>query len=749
MLRTTQNTGAKIGEGCTYSGLAMAYLTRGNYKKAIEYFNQHLVIAKEMGNNAMEGTLYGLLGLIFFILGDLETAIDYCNQKVRVIQGLENMTKERMEVYSLLHLIYDCLANDSVVLGDYWKALECHNKQLKFAQEMKDKAAIGRAHGDLGHVYCDLFDFISAIDHYNLQLRFAKEVGDKIEEGESYANLGKAYYQLSEFNKSINYHNLHLAFAKDVGDKAEEGRALGNLGAVYAALYDFKKATDYHTLHLRIAQEEGEKVDEADAYYGLGHCFESLGLLVQSLEHYQSSVTIFNQLTDRLQKMSLRNEYNASFAGIWRVQLKQNKIYEALIAAEEGRSRALTDLMECRYGTETSSLPGLWEQEEAYLERFSPSCTVFLAVDRGTVNIWVWSKGGQVEVRKCDYLCGTRDSYLSLIQVAYLEIGLRAVGQWENRLLNPLSHLLIVQGWGRKSSQPSLAQAGSLTILYNIFIKPIADLVQGSELVIVPDGPLWLAPYAAFKDSDSKYLCESFRIRLIPSLTRLKMIADCTEGYHCTTGALLVGDPWVAEVTDSRGTKLLEQLEFAKQEVEMIGEILNVPPLTGVGATKAEVLRRLASVALVHIAAHCRMENGEIALTPDPERTTAIVTKDDYVLTMADVLSVQLRAKMVVLSRCHSGRGAVNNEGVFGIANAFMDAGARSILISLWAIDDEATLEFMRNFYHHLVEGKSASESLNLAMKSLRESDKYSDVKNWAPFVLIGDDVTLEFGQKK
>ena len=749
MLRTTQNTGAKFGEGCAYSGLAMAYLTRGNYKKAIEYFNQHLVIAKEMGNNAMEGTLYGLLGLIFFILGDLETAIDYCNQKVRVIQGLENMTKERMEVYSLLHLIYDSLANDSVVLGDYWKALECHNKQLKFVQEMKDKAAIGRAHGDLGHVYCDLFDFISAIDHYNLQLRFAKEVGDKIEEGESYANLGKAYYQLSEFNKSINYHNLHLAFAKDVGDKAEEGRALGNLGAVYAALYDFKKATDYHTLHLRIAQEEGEKVDEADAYYGLGHCFESLGLLVQSLEHYQSSVTIFNQLTDRLQKMSLRNEYNASFAGIWRVQLKQNKIYEALIAAEEGRSRALTDLMECRYGTETSSLPGLWEQEEAYLERFSPSCTVFLAVDRGTVNIWVWSKGGQVEVRKCDYLCGTRDSYLSLIQVAYLEIGLRAVGQWENRLLNPLSHLLIVQGWGRKSSQPSLAQAGSLTILYNIFIKPIADLVQGSELVIVPDGPLWLAPYAAFKDSDSKYLCESFRIRLIPSLTRLKMIADCPEGYHCTTGALLVGEPWVAEVTDSRGTKLLEQLEFAKQEVEMIGEILNLPPLTGVGATKAEVLRRLASVALVHIAAHCRMENGEIALTPDPERTTAIVTKDDYVLTMADVLSVQLRAKMVVLSRCHSGRGAVNNEGVFGIANAFMDAGARSILISLWAIDDEATLEFMRNFYHHLVEGKSASESLHLAMKSLRESDKYSDVKNWAPFVLIGDDVTLEFGQKK
>ena len=70
--------------------------------------------------------------------------------------------------------------------------------------------------------------------------------------------------------------------------------------------------------------------------------------------------------------------------------------------------------------------------------------------------------------------------------------------------------------------------------------------------------------------------------------------------------------------------------------------------------------------------------------------------------------------------------------------------------VPLWVlvlvpIDDEATLEFMRRFYNHLVNGRSTGESLNLAMKDLRESDKYSDVRYWAPFVLIGDDVTLEF----
>ena len=733
----------------------MFYLLRKHdYKKAVECFEVHHDLVKKEGDDkAAKALLYGGLGLAFLSLGDLEAAIDYFNQKIRLIQGLEDKTQERVEAYVLLHIIYNHLANRCVILGDYRKALECHEKQLSIAQEMEDKAAKGRAYGSIGDDYFHLWDLRSAIDNYNLQLRHAKEVGDKAEEGDSYRNLGKAYCQLSEFKRAIDFHNLHLAIAKDLRNKIEEGRALGNLGAVYAALCDFKKATDYHTLHLRIAQEEEERVDEAQAYYGLGYCFESLGLLSESLKCYQSSVTTFNQLTDRLQKMSLRNECNASVTSLCRVLLKQHKIHEALIAADEGRAQALSDLVESRYGVEKRSSTEPREQQGNYLEGLSPSCTVFTAVDRGTVNIWVLREGRQVDFSfsfdGSISLDESKNFYRSLIQVAFKEIGVGGGGQCENRSKDTVREDPIVQRIEGESSQNSLGQASSLSTLYNNLIKPISDPVQSSELVIVPDGPLWLAPYAAFKDSDSKYLYESFRIRLIPSLASLKMIVDCHEEYHCTSGALLLGDPWLAEVTNRRGERLLEQLEFSKQEVEMIGEILKVAPLTGEDATKAEVLKRLGSVALVHIATHCRMETGEIALTPDPERTSAILTKDDYLLTMADILSVQLRAKLVVLSCCHSGRGEIKEEDVVGIAQAFIGAGARSVLVSLWAIDDEATLEFMRSFYHHLVEGRSASESLNLAVKSLRESDKYSDVKYWAPFVLIGDDVTLEFGAKK
>ena len=189
----------------------------------------------------------------------------------------------------------------------------------------------------------------------------------------------------------------------------------------------------------------------------------------------------------------------------------------------------------------------------------------------------------------------------------------------------------------------------------------------------------------------------------------------------------------------------LEQLEWAKKEVQMIGEILQTVPLVGKQTTKDEVLRRISSVALVHIAAHGKMETGEIALAPNTTRSSVNPAREDYLLTMKDVLKAQIRARLVVLSCCHSARGEVKSEGVVGISRAFLAAGARSVLVSLWAIDDEAAMEFMKFFYQQLVHGRSASEAPNKAMNSTRESDRFSAVKYWAPFVLIGDDVTLEF----
>ena len=111
---------------------------------------------------------------------------------------------------------------------------------------------------------------------------------------------------------------------------------------------------------------------------------------------------------------------------------------------------------------------------------------------------------------------------------------------------------------------------------------------------------------------------------------------------------------------------------------------------------------------------------------------------------MSEISKVQLSAKLVVLSCCHSGRGQIKAEGVVGIARAFLGSGARSVLVALWALEDKATEQFMRRFYEHLVRGESASESLHQAMKWMRENG-FPEVRQWVPFMLIGDNVTFDF----
>ena len=160
------------------------------------------------------------------------------------------------------------------------------------------------------------------------------------------------------------------------------------------------------------------------------------------------------------------------------------------------------------------------------------------------------------------------------------------------------------------------SQSSALKKLHDIIVTPIADLIEGNdEITFVPEGPFCLVPYAALQDSNSSYLSDSFRIRVLPSLTTLQLIHDCPADFHMKTGALLVGDPCFKGII-YQGRRLV-QLPGARKEVEMIGRILNVSPLIGEMATKHEVLKRISSVALVHIAAHGKMETGGVILAPN------------------------------------------------------------------------------------------------------------------------------------
>ena len=739
-LDIVKEIGDKGSEGKAYHGFGCAYHCLGDYKNAIEFHQQSLSIAKEIGDKGTEGGAYTNLGATYGCLGDYKKAIEFHQQYLSIAKEIGDKGSEGA-AYTLLGCAYHCL-------GDYKKGIEFHQQSLSIAKEIGDKGLEGTAYTNLDCAYGCLGDYERAIEFHQQSLSIAKEIGRKSSEGAAYINLGKVHRSLGDYKKAIEFYQQSLSIAKEIRDKVSEGAAYANLGNAYDSLGDYKNAIEFNQQSLSIAKEIGDKNLEQRTYNNLGVIFQKHHDFRKAEECYESSIKVFEEMRLLLQekdewKISFRDRLK-TYSLLWIVQLLQSKAEQALLTAERGRAQALADLMESQYGAK--SIPSASKEQIERIANISSlvsSPTTFLAEAFESVVFWVLLRDQELQIM------GKKLSYTleDMTDKAYEQIRATKPARCEDRSLDDLDNKPIddLCDRGANDNEFTSSQAGvdALRELYDVMIAPISHLIKDEELIIVPDGSSFLIPYAALLDQNSRYLSETLRIRLAPSLTSLRLLLECPEERHCTAGALLVGNPWT-ETVRFKG-KQIKQLPGAEEEVKMIGEILNVEPLIGKNATKDQVLSRLNSVSLVHIAAHGSAERGEILLSPNLGGSKR-PKKKDFLLTMADVLNAKLEAKLVVLSCCHSGRGKIKAEGVVGLARAFLGAGARSVIGSLWAIDDKATLTFMRHFYEHLVKGQSASKSLHEAMKMMRESDDFNAAKYWAPFMLIGDDVTFNFG---
>ena len=785
-LGIAQETGNRDYEGNGYINLGCVYNSLGDLKKAMECCQLGLGIAQETGNRDCEGNGYNNLGGVYSSLCDPKKAMEFYRLGLGIAQETGNRDSEGIG-YNNLGEVYGSL-------GDLKKAMEFNRLGLGIAQETGNRDSEGLGYINLGCVYSSLGDLKKAMEFFRLSLGISKETGNRASEGNGCIKLGSAYHSLGDIKKAMEFCRLGLGIAQYTGNRNLEGSAYNSLGGVYDSLGDLEKAMEAYRLGLKIAKETGNRNLEGCAYNNLGDVYESLGDVKKAIEFFQLGLGIAKETGDRklkrhvysnlarsyylfgdifkaekfgkscvklvekmrvlLQdndawKIHVRDESDFSFRILWRLQLQKGKTLEALFTAETGRAQALMDLMKSQFGVRKTIRNSSKPQMDLTISSISShitSPTLFLAEDTNinAVYFWLLLNGQQFNFFEKE----VSDDLTSLSHQAYEEIGVSRGVKCKNHSLDEQEgkEIEIFSERGAELTSQQV-EGGTLRTLYDMVIAPFSHLIEGDELIIIPDRSSFFIPYAALMDQHSRHLSEKLRIRLAPTLTSLRLLAECPEGRHSASGALLVGNPWLKTVR-IKNSRPFKQLPGAEKEVKMIGQILNIEPLTGKNATKDQVLSRLPSVSLVHMATHGCAKTGEIYLSPNAASMEKHEEKDSL-LTMAEVLDTQLHAKLVVLSCCHTARGEIKAEGVVGMARAFLGAGARSVIASLWELDDEATLEFMRHFYEHLVAGKSASKSLHQAMKRMRELEQFNAAKYWAPFVLIGDDVTLNFGQRK
>jgi CHAT domain-containing protein len=268
--------------------------------------------------------------------------------------------------------------------------------------------------------------------------------------------------------------------------------------------------------------------------------------------------------------------------------------------------------------------------------------------------------------------------------------------------------------------------------LYATLIAPLnLSRMASTRLVIVPDGPLYSLPWAVLCDAEGQWFAGHIPFSVCPSVTSLVHVLEkCTQAPQ-TAGVLVAADPDLSATAEAQD---LPPLPGARDEIRCLQSILGTGvTLTGGQVTKANLMAALHQAHLAHLAVHGRAE-------PDaPLRSVLYLTstaEDDGELTAAEVYECSFpQLRLVVLSACESALGAsLRGEGATGLGQAFLAAGAASVVATLARTDDHFMRDLMCAFHRARQAGASPAVALQQAWRTVPAHHP----AQWANVMLLG-----------
>ena len=737
--------GDKAGEGTTHNNIGSVYRNLGQYPQALENYQQALAIAKAIGNKAQEGATLNNIGLVYGNLGQYPQALEYFQQALAIAQAIGDKAGEGA-ILNNIGSVYG-------ILGQYPQALEYFQQALAIAQAISDKAGEGTRLNNIGEVYRNLGQYPQALEYYQQALGIAKAIGDKAGEGTRLHNIGLVYDNLRQYPQALEYYQQALAIAKAIGDKAQEGATLNNIGLVYISLGQYPQALEYFQQALAIAQEIGDKAGEGRTLSNLGFIYNTQGEYTKAETTLFAAIEVLESLRSRElkddQKISIFELQAGSYSFLQQALVAQNKFDKALLIAERSRGRALVELLDSKLSPNPSNLPNIKpptlpeiqqiaSQQNATLVQYSIIYGPFKVQGKEEwqqkLYIWVIKPTGEVAFKQVNLEKSLNKSLQDLVINSRDSIGVRSRSIFEVTPINP------------QSENPT----EKLQQLHKILIAPIADLLPkdpNERVIFIPQESLFIVPFPALQDEQGKYLIEKHTILTAPSIQVLQLTREQQRRVgprHAmplqNMDALIVGNPIMPKIKIGGLVAKLDPLPGAEREAIQIAKFFNTEALTGSKATKATVMQKMQRSRIIHLATHGLLQDfkgfgvpGAIALAPSGKADDVV----DGLLTAGEIFDMKLQADLVVLSACNTGGGNITGDGVIGLSRSLISAGVPSVLVSLWAVNDDSTAFLMTEFYRNLQQNSDKAVALRQAM--LTTMKQYPNPKQWAAFTLIGE----------
>jgi len=233
-LERAQSKKSKKWESKALNTIGASFQIKGNYLKAIEFYQQSLKIREQLGDKAGVSASLANIGSIYLNIGEFKKALDYQLRSLKLFEEDGN----KQGVASALNNIGIIYNNEK----DFKKALEYNLRSLKTYEEIADKQGMAAANANIGNVYFDLSDYVKALDYQTTGLKISEEIGDKQGTSTSMSNVGKSYMKQKKYNIALEYLEKGKKITEETEDLNSREEVINVMYQTYKAMGNSDKA---------------------------------------------------------------------------------------------------------------------------------------------------------------------------------------------------------------------------------------------------------------------------------------------------------------------------------------------------------------------------------------------------------------------------------------------------------------------------------------------------------------------------
>ncbi|MDH7446145.1 CHAT domain-containing protein [Aquimarina sp. 2201CG14-23] len=776
-----------IEVGYHYNDLVLMYLRLGKYDKASTYYKKSLSILE---NSPKVKTIrlaifYSNLGGVFKEKGDYSIALKYYRKALSLANGSNDK-----DVNSLLFNNIGLLYNR---MEEYDKALDYCQKSLSIRRQIfnKDNPHIAATLENLGYVYQKKEDFEKALNsHKSALVIFENYIGSNSHYvANSFNNVANVYAETERLDKAIlNYDAALIAnsIPLEVSDNKQKFNpsnyldlevlllTLAGKGNVERSKYkennkvDFliKSATTYQKADVAISygrqtlNNHNDKITFAkkakDIYKGAIETHISFFDQNQnSFEKafYYTEKSKSNTLKDLLNSANAKN-FSGLSANLIRLE-KELRIDKAFYQSKVNETLSNKEIDSTKLSNYENKLFDISRRQDSLTEVLEKNYPKYyeLKYQNEVISVAEIQQKLQEKTTLLEFFTTDSITYAFTISKNKIEV---------KELATPELTVQIEKLRATITNKNTKSYKREAYQLYELLIAPIKNQLVGSELIIVPDGPLWHLNFDLLlsQEDDSNnpkelpYLLKEYTISYANSATLLfaedknafdasKKQEECLAfSFSDSTNVMDTKTMSLATLRDTG-----DDLPGTRKEIQAIADIIDGQYYYGSEAVESNFKKNASYYNILHLALHGEVDNER------PENSKLFFTKskdtiEDNLLYSHELFALDIPAELTVLSACNTGTGKIaKGEGIMSLGTAFQYAGTKSLLLSSWEVSDQTTPELMKYFYTNLKEGMNKAKALQQAKIQYLSSANLNRTHPfyWGGFYLVGDATPIQF----